>query len=101
MQWEGTAAGPGLITIHPAATANVRTCRESRCPTLRLRRIMVMMTGMAVIFRHPAGAVRLEVAPQLVLHQVGFAPVKRGRSKCSITRSATSPGVRSVLLIRR
>jgi SRSO17 transposase len=37
----------------------------------------------------------------LVPHQVGFAPVKRGRSKCSITLSATSPGVRSVLLIRR
>jgi len=27
MQWEGMAAGPGLITIDPAATANVRTCR--------------------------------------------------------------------------
>ena len=37
----------------------------------------------------------------LVLHQVGFAPVKRGRAKRSMTRSATSPGVRSVLLMRR
>ena len=36
-----------------------------------------------------------------VLDQVGFAPAERGRVKCSMTRSATSPGVRSVLLMRR
>jgi PII-like signaling protein len=38
---------------------------------------------------------------KLVPHQAGFSSVKRGRPKCSITRSATSPGIKSVLLIRR
>jgi site-specific recombinase XerD len=49
----------------------------------------------------PARAMEFLQWLRLVLHQVGFAPVRRGRAKCSITRSATSPGVRSVLLMRR
>jgi metal-dependent hydrolase (beta-lactamase superfamily II) len=67
----------------------VNICRYARRLT-KERALYAVMGGF-----HLNGPI-LEPLIPLVLHQVGFAPVKRGRAKCSITRSATSKQVRTI-----